>query len=46
MIEDALRKMAANGRNAKAVYLNGQLSSVFLRFALQKELEEHGHSYD
>lgn len=46
MIEDALRKMAADGRNAKAVYLNGQLSVVFSRFALQKELEEHGHSYD
>ena len=46
MVEDALRKMAADGRNAKAVYLNGQLSVVFSRFALQKELEEHGHSYD
>ena len=46
MIEDALRKMAADGRNAKAIYLNGQLSVVFSRFALQKELEEHGHTYD
>ncbi|HMS38625.1 MAG TPA: replication protein C, IncQ-type [Pyrinomonadaceae bacterium] len=46
MVEDALRKMAADGRSAKAVYLNGQLSVVFSRFALQKELEEHGHSYD
>lgn len=46
MVEDALRKMAADGRNAKAVFLNGQLSVVFSRKALQNELKEHGHTYD
>lgn len=46
MVEDALRKMAADGRSAKAVYLNGQLSVVFSRKALQNELKENGHTYD
>jgi hypothetical protein len=46
MVEDALRKMAADGRSAKSVYLNGQLSVVFSRKALQDELKEHGHAYD
>ncbi len=36
MIEDALRKMAADGRNAKAVYLNGQLSVVFFAVCVAK----------
>jgi hypothetical protein len=46
MVEDALRKMAADGRSAKAVFLNGQLSVVFSRKALQNELKENGHTYD
>jgi hypothetical protein len=45
VIEDALRKIAADGIRGQAVYLDGQLAVLFTRKALFDELSENGHSY-
>lgn len=45
LIEVALRKMAADGRYAKTLHLDGQLSVLFSRYSLQQLLKEMGHSY-
>lgn len=45
LVEDALLKMAADGRRARSVYLDNQFTVVFSRGALQEELKEQGHSY-
>lgn len=45
LIEVTLRKMAADGRMATTLYLDGQLSVIFSRNALQVLLKEQGHAY-
>lgn len=45
VVEDALLKMAADGRRANAVYLDNQFTVIFSRKALQDELKEQGHYY-
>lgn len=45
VIEDALRKMAAEGNRAQAVYLDGQLAVLFSRKALFDELAANGHKF-
>ena len=45
LIEDALLKMAADGRRAQAVYLDNQFTVIFTRNALQQELAVQGHTY-
>ncbi len=45
LVEDALLKMAADGRRAQAVYLDNQFTVIYTRNALQEELAEQGHSY-
>ena len=42
LVEDALRKLAANGCG---VYLDGGFAVCFTFYQLTQELKEHGHSY-
>jgi hypothetical protein len=45
IIEDALQKMAAEGRRANDVCLDGQLAVIFSRKSLIDELSKQGHTY-
>lgn len=45
VIEDALRKLAADGRRAESVLLDGNFAVIFTRKALFDELSAAGHKY-